>query len=73
MFSLDEKQIEKLEKWNQEQEAKAAEKQGKKEPYYGAIGGALTYMFTPTSLGLVAKVEHGYTKETIDLTNYSEW
>jgi len=42
-------------------------------PYYGAIGGALTYSFTPTSLGVVVSVEHAFTKNSIDLTNYGEW
>ena len=39
--------------------------------YGGAIGGATTYEFTPTSIGLVFKVRH-FGKE-LDLTNYDEW
>ncbi len=42
-------------------------------PYYGAIGGALTYSFTPTSLGIVVKVKHGFTDAEIDLSDYDLW
>jgi len=42
-------------------------------PYYGAIGGSLTYSFTPTALGVVIKVTHGYTNETLDVTDYENW
>jgi hypothetical protein len=42
-------------------------------PYYGAIGGALTYSFTPTSLGTVVKVKHGFTDAEIDLSDYDQW
>ena len=40
--------------------------------YEGAIGGALTYKFTPTNAGTVVGVvcECG---EEYDLTDYSEW
>ena len=41
--------------------------------YGGAIGGFLTYSFTPTSIGLVTKVTHAITKETIDLSDYEDW
>lgn len=40
-------------------------------PYGGAIGGDLTYSFTPTSLGLVTEVEC-YGKK-LNLTNYEDW
>ena len=39
--------------------------------YGGAIGGATTYSFTPTSLGTVFKVTHF--DETLDLTDYASW
>ena len=46
----------------------------KKNPdlYYGAIGGELTYSFTPTSLGVIVKVKHAYGME-IDVTEYDDW
>lgn len=41
-------------------------------PYDGAIGGCLTYCFTPTGIGTVIKVRHASGKE-IDLTKYDNW
>lgn len=40
-------------------------------PYEGAIGGALTYCFTTTSLGTVVKVKYG--TDVLDLTDYDSW
>lgn len=40
-------------------------------PYSGAIGGAVSYIFTPTSIGFVVKVRC-YGKE-LDITDYSDW
>lgn len=87
MFALDKAQSEKLAAWSKEQDAKALELQrslifpdefhqptsGGKHPYVGAIGGAYTYSFTPTSLSTVIKVTNGLTGETIDLTDYAAW
>lgn len=42
-------------------------------PYGGAIGGSLTYSFTPTSLGTVVQVKHGLSGETLDLSDYENW
>ena len=38
--------------------------------YYGASGGALTFQFSPTGLGLIFKVTNALTQETLDLTEY---
>ena len=40
-------------------------------PYAGASGGDLTYIFTPTSLGLVTEVECWGKK--LSLTNDADW
>lgn len=77
-FELDEKQKQILEKWMTEQDQKVTEKQNKNKPKekqksypnYGCSGGAYTYHFTPTWIGMVIKVSHCLTKETIDLTDY---
>jgi len=42
-------------------------------PYYGAIGGGLTYRFTPNSIGMGVSVEHNYTKNEINLSDYENW
>lgn len=42
-------------------------------PYYGAIGGGLTFMFRPTGLGDIIKVKEFLTKEEIDITDYDCW
>ena len=40
-------------------------------PYLGAIGGGVTYMFSPTSLGTVIKVS--CIEEEKDFTDYGSW
>jgi len=39
----------------------------------GAIGGALTYSFTPTSLGEIKVVLDSVTGEKLDYTDYENW
>lgn len=41
-------------------------------PYEGAIGGGLTYEFTPTSIGLSFWVSYG-SSHRLDLTDYDNW
>lgn len=72
MFSLDKDQSEKLAKWREEQYAKSS-KDELGHVRVGAIGGAFTYSFTPTTLGCVVKVYNATTKEEIDLTDYDMW
>jgi hypothetical protein len=80
-FPLTEGQLEKLDKWREEQDVKVGKMQEEKglhqtchsKPYYGASGGAYTYSFTPTTLGIVFSVTNNITKETIDLTEYDMW
>lgn len=71
MFSLTEAQQTKLNKWLKTQE-QVLESQGK-DGYNGAIGGALTYSFTPTSVGDIVKVYDSRTKAEYDLTDYDSW
>lgn len=91
VFGLDQQQYEKLSAWLDTQNAALAARQeadpaiapfvgtdadGRKYPYLGAIGGALTYSFTPTGLGIVVRAtffkdtEH---EATLDLTDYDAW
>lgn len=41
-------------------------------PYTGAIGGDVTYMFTSTSLGVIAKIQY-LDNDELDLTDYENW
>lgn len=42
-------------------------------PYGGAIGGSLTFMFTPTGLGVVTRVRDAFTHQELDLSDYEDW
>lgn len=74
-------QREKLDRWTDEQNAKfLAEQQekypGLKRPYFGAIGGNLTWTRTPTSMGTIVTVifcKGTLHEAELDLTEYSEW
>lgn len=47
------------------------DEEGRVYPYFGAIGGDLTYSFTPTSIGTIIKVES--CGHELDLTDYESW
>lgn len=88
-FELNDAQLEKLDSWKREQNKKAVEKQKAEPPdiderllqemwntgfpYTGAIGGDLEFIFTPTSIGVIAVVKHVMTGEELDLTDYNLW
>lgn len=75
-FGLNDEQVKKAAKWIEQQENFERKKQGlssTESPYYGAIGGELTYSFTPTSLGIIEKIKHSGTGSEIDLTEYDLW
>lgn len=79
-FALNEKQVAKYRAWRQEKDAAvlAAQKiegkrgipliDGDEAPYYGAIGGAYTFKFTPTSIGDIVVVKHADGEE-LDLSD----
>ncbi len=84
MFALDDDQKAKLAVWTAAQNAKVLAKQREQNdpiirlfiedgPYYGAIGGELTYCFTPNSIGMSVTVKHSVTGEEIDLTDFDSW
>lgn len=87
-FELDEAQEARLDAWLQEQNVAAVAKQRAEVknpdkitrqmwdegyPYTGAIGGVLTYCFTPTSVANVVVVRHGITGAELDLSDYESW
>ena len=63
MFTLTEEQNKKVADWNATLE----------DIYTGAIGGRLTYSFTPTSLGTVIVVSDSVTETEINVTDYESW
>ncbi len=67
-FTLTDHQAKKLKKWIKIQDEKVATRQGKPFPYYGAIGGAYTISFTPSSIGTFVQAQNSVTQEKIDLT-----
>lgn len=73
MFSINTEQQKKINRWFGEQQKVYMKKHKIGVPYYGAIGGELSYHFTPTSLGVVLKITHNGTRETLDATDYEDW
>lgn len=65
MFDLDKEESKRLREWDEAHECELKE-------YSGAIGGRLTYQFTPTGLGCVVKIICGCGEE-IDVTDYGYW
>jgi hypothetical protein len=84
-FELDREQTRKAIAWFSEQHEKVLAAQRESEDpfikaeaergiaYYGAIGGEITYSFTPTALGVVVKIKHAVTGNELDLTDYDSW
>ena len=71
MFDLDIKQREDAREFIKNHECTAAlDEFGQKK--FGAIGGGVTYHFTPTGLGVIASVSCTCGNK-LDLTNVSDW
>lgn len=66
MFQLSEEQQQRVEVWLKELHPQGV-------PYGGAIGGSLTYSFTPTGLGVITVVTCNHTHKELDITNYDNW
>lgn len=75
-FCLDERQIREIADWSAEQDnmyKKSNLIKDNCEYYCGAIGGELTYLFTPTSIGMAIKVHHSGTNQNLDVSHYEDW
>lgn len=78
MFNLTKEQAEQMNQWYKEHVpecpffVRPPSGEFPVEVYVGAIGGALTYKFTPTTLGLTTVVEC-VCGEEINLTDFGEW
>jgi hypothetical protein len=42
-------------------------------PYEGAVGGGITFCFTPTSIGDICVVKYALTKAELDITDFGSW
>ena len=72
-FQLDYHQNIKFKNWQKIQDKKVCELQKNKFPYYGVTGGGYLFMFIPTSIGIIIKIQNNITKEEIDITDYNAW
>jgi hypothetical protein len=84
-FELTEDQLLKVRAWCEEQDKIVVERQRASKPrdvfttalaeegiaYYGAVGGELTYMFTPNSIGEVVVVKYSVTGAELDISDYN--
>jgi len=64
-FQLDNEQFKNYIEWDKKHQCKLKNN-------IGAIGGRLTFSFTPTGLGVIIKVKCACGEE-LDLSNYEEW
>ena len=73
-FETSESNIQKMNDWLQEHIQTCAYWQPNKQGILpqGANGGAISYIFTPTSIGLVVEVKCCCGQKT-DITNYDDW
>lgn len=67
MFSLTDEQRKQVSEWWKNHKCY--------KRYAGAIGGSMTYCFTPTGLGVVEIVKCSFPdcNEELNLTNYDDW
>ena len=62
MFTLTEEQLEKINEFIKNNRKPA-----------GAIGGQFSYIFSPTSIGVVVKIRDDIGGKELDVTNYLDW
>ena len=43
------------------------------DPYYGAVGGGLTYSFIPTSMGTIITVKESITEKELNVSDALHW
>lgn len=68
-FEITPKEMKQINSWLAEHDKECPYTQREKQ---GAIGGRLTYQFTPTGLGIVTRVICGCGAET-DISDYETW
>lgn len=68
MFNLLESEYDKYKEWNKEHKKTCTLYMND-----GAIGGRITYHFTPTGLGAIKEVSCACDHKKLDLTEYDHW
>lgn len=71
-FSITVEESERASTWMRGHDLEKHIEPGRTTRYSGAIGGAYTWCFTPTSLGTICTVQCSC-GDTIDLTDYESW
>jgi hypothetical protein len=71
-FYLSKEEFEKAKSWMKAHDLEKHIEPGETRRYSGAIGGAYTWCFTPTSLGTVCTIKCSC-DANIDLTDYDSW
>ena len=74
MFEIDKRQASEIAEWKKTHECSLrTDEHGRQdEIYVGAIGGAITYCFTPTGLGDCVEAQCAC-GEKINVTDYNTW
>ncbi len=65
-FELSDKELKKANRFINSQKKK-------RDNYVGAVGGAFSYNFTQTGIGVVSVIIDNITHETLDITDYDTW
>lgn len=79
-FSVNKSEADVIEKWLEQLKPEIMAIQGDEykdispdEPYYGALGGGLTYSFIPTGLGDILVVKETITGKELNVTEALDW
>ena len=70
-YSFEEEEWKKIQKWIKTHKDKNGKRCFLKEA--GAVGGAFSYHFTPTGIGVIVVAHCGHCKQELDITDYSSW
>lgn len=62
-FRLSQRNLERIEKWQVEQDAIVAARQGNEMAYYGILAASYTFSFTPFPFDTVVRVKNLFTGE----------
>ena len=74
-FELSQDEMNKINNWVKEihQDIIKTSDKDSLKIFTSAIGGYITYSFTPTNIGLVTKIKEELSGKELDLTDYESW